>query len=101
MRLPRARWPRAGVAVAVLAAALGVVAFAGGANATAGRQTYLQFNMCGNSCNRGGLAVVSNLEDTIAEGRPFAVTLNEVCENQYDRLRADLTAYRGRFDPTG
>jgi endonuclease/exonuclease/phosphatase family metal-dependent hydrolase len=66
-----------------------------------GRQTYLQLNMCGNVCNHGGLAVVRNLEETIATRRPVAVTLNEVCENQYDRLAADLDAYRGRFDATG
>jgi endonuclease/exonuclease/phosphatase family metal-dependent hydrolase len=65
------------------------------------RQTFLQFNMCGNACNHGDVTVVRNLERTIAEGRPVAVTLNEVCENQYDRLRSDLPDYSGRFDATG
>jgi endonuclease/exonuclease/phosphatase family metal-dependent hydrolase len=103
MRFLRAVWPRAGTAVAVAGAAIVSTAmlFAGGTNAAAGRQTYLQLNMCGNACNHGGLAVVGNLVGIIAAGKPSAVTLNEVCENQYDRLRADLRAYHGRFDPTG
>jgi endonuclease/exonuclease/phosphatase family metal-dependent hydrolase len=71
------------------------------APATAYRQVFLQLNLCGNACNRGALGVVTALEDTIGRARPFAVTLNEVCENQYARLRADLVGYQGRFDPTG
>lgn len=101
MRFLRAFRPRAGAAVAIAGAALVAIVFAGGASAAAGPQTYLQFNMCGNACNNGSLAVVRSLEDAIRAGRPFAVTLNEVCENQYDQLSADLRAYRGRFDPTG
>jgi endonuclease/exonuclease/phosphatase family metal-dependent hydrolase len=101
MGLLRAFWPRAGTAVAVAGTVLAAIVFAGAASATTGWQTYFQFNMCGNACNHGGLAVVRNLERTITAWRPFAVTLNEVCENQFDRLRADLGAYDGRFDPTG
>jgi endonuclease/exonuclease/phosphatase family metal-dependent hydrolase len=93
------RW--LGVAVAVLAVAGPVGARPAGADVAAARQSYLQFNMCGNACNHGELAVVRNLERTIVADRPVAVTLNEVCENQYDRLRADLAGYAGRFDPTG
>jgi endonuclease/exonuclease/phosphatase family metal-dependent hydrolase len=94
----------------IAAAALAVAASASAATATADvagiraaptRQTFLQFNMCGNACNHGDVAVVHNLERTIAEGRPVAVTLNEVCENQFERLRRDLPGYGGRFDPTG
>jgi hypothetical protein len=44
--------------------------------------------------------VVDYVAATIARRRPFAVTLNEMCQNQYDRLRARLTGYRGRFDAT-
>src|SRR5262245_3159486 len=77
------------------------VGFASGANALTGRQAGLQLNMCGNVCNHGGLAVVANIARTIAARAPLAVTLNEVCQNQYDRLRADLAVYSGRFDPTG
>jgi endonuclease/exonuclease/phosphatase family metal-dependent hydrolase len=89
---------RAGAAAIVVLAA---VAVAAGASAVPPRQTYLQFNMCGNMCNDGGLPAAVHLAGSIRTGRPFAVTLNEVCENQYERLRADLAAYRGQFDPTG
>jgi endonuclease/exonuclease/phosphatase family metal-dependent hydrolase len=94
-----AHWLRAATAVVVAAGLL--VATTSGAAATSGRQTFLQLNMCGNACNHGGLAVVRHIEAAIRVARPFAVTLNEVCENQFDRLSADLTTYRGRFDPTG
>src|SRR6266511_5197449 len=90
MRSLRTFWPRACAAIAVAGTTLAAIVYAGGASAAAGRQTYLQLNMCGNACNHGGLAVVRNLESSIVVGRPFAVTLNEVCENQYDQLRADL-----------
>jgi endonuclease/exonuclease/phosphatase (EEP) superfamily protein YafD len=87
---------RLGAAVAAVGAVLATAAFAPGASTT-----YLQLNVCGNVCNHGGVAVVGNLSRAIAADRPFAVTLNEVCENQYDRLRALSPSYRGRFDPTG
>jgi endonuclease/exonuclease/phosphatase family metal-dependent hydrolase len=98
VRIPR-RW--LGVVVAALAVAGAVGARPAGADEVASRQTYLQFNMCGNACNHGDTAVVRNLEQTVAADRPAAVTLNEVCENQYDRLRRDLPGYAGRFDATG
>jgi endonuclease/exonuclease/phosphatase family metal-dependent hydrolase len=97
MKILRGFW----LALGLVATAVAAVVFAGSPGAASGRQAYLQFNMCGNVCNNGGVAVVRDLERTIGARRPTAVTLNEVCENQYDRLRADLTAYRGRFDPTG
>lgn len=86
--------------VAVLAALLAATHVAG-STGPSGQQSYLQLNMCGNACNHGRLPVVRNLETVIEASRPFTVTLNEVCENQYDELRHDLPAYRGRFDPTG
>gem|GEM_PF-1779707 len=92
---------RAAGIVAAAAAMVAAFALSGDAPATAYRQTYLQFNLCGNACSSGGLGVVTDLERSIRERRPFAVTLNEVCENQYDRLLADLVPYQGRFDPTG
>ena len=92
---------RAGLIVAATVAAFAVLALAGGAPATAYRHTYLQFNLCGNACNGAGLGVVTDLVKSINERTPFAITLNEVCENQYLRLRADLIPYDGRFDPTG
>jgi endonuclease/exonuclease/phosphatase family metal-dependent hydrolase len=89
---------------AILAAAVAVLAtlaLAGDARAIGYRQTHLQFNVCGNACNGGGLAVVSDLVNAIERRGPHSVTLNEVCENQYDKLRSDLPAYMGQFDPTG
>jgi endonuclease/exonuclease/phosphatase family metal-dependent hydrolase len=94
----RTVWLTAGVAVvAVAVAALAISSDHGGGY----RHTYLQFNLCGNACNNGELRVVSELVTAVRARRPFAVTLNEVCENQYTRLRADLGSYHGRFDPTG
>jgi endonuclease/exonuclease/phosphatase family metal-dependent hydrolase len=82
-------------------AAVVVLTLAGGARTIDHRHVYLQFNLCGNACSGGALGVVSELVGWINQRRPFAVTLNEVCENQYARLRADLVAYDGRFDATG
>jgi endonuclease/exonuclease/phosphatase family metal-dependent hydrolase len=71
------------------------------AGTTGNQTTYLQFNMCGNVCNGGGVAILTKLATVIANRRPYAVTLNEVCENQFARLEARLAGYEGRFDPTG
>src|SRR3954463_6231648 len=85
-------------ALACLAAIALVIGLAGDAQATPLRRTYLQFNLCGNACNRAGLAVVDRLTAAIRERSPMAVTLNEVCQNQYDHLLAGLPGYHGRFD---
>jgi endonuclease/exonuclease/phosphatase family metal-dependent hydrolase len=87
-------------AVAAVAAAV-AFAVSGTAHPTGFTQTYLQLNMCGNACNNGDYAVTDHIEATIAARTPTVVTLDEVCENQYDRLQADLTAYTGQFDATG
>ncbi len=94
----RTTWVRL---LAIAATVVAALALSGPADATGDLQTFLQFNLCGNACNRGGLQVVTRLEDAIDARRPFAVTLNEVCENQFARLRTDLVLYHGRFDPTG
>jgi endonuclease/exonuclease/phosphatase family metal-dependent hydrolase len=89
---------------AIAAAAVAVLAtftLAGDTRPTRYHQSYLQFNLCGNACNRGALTVVDEVVIAIGRGRPLVVTLNEVCENQYDRLRIDLPGYAGLFDPTG
>ncbi len=104
MRSIRAIWLKTGAIVAVVVAvvaAVAVLALSHEVQATAERHTILQFNLCGHVCNGGGLEVIERLEDSIRDRTPFAVTLNEVCENQYDTLRGDLPAYLGRFDPTG
>lgn len=92
--------PKAGVAAAAAAVAVVVLALTGGARAEPHRHTYLQFNLCGNACSHGGPGVVDELAGWIQRRRPLVVTLNEICENQYERLRADLGAYRGLFEPT-
>ncbi len=65
------------------------------------RQTYLQFNLCGNACSGGGLPVVDDVAAAVHRREPFAATLNEMCENQYDALRHRLPGYQSRFDATG
>src|SRR5262245_55866815 len=100
MRLLRGFRLRAGAVVVAVVVLVGVAVTATSSTA-AGTQAYLQLNMCGNICNSGGLAVVRNLGYAITAGHPVAVTLNEVCENQFDRLRRNLPGYRGRFDSTG
>lgn len=100
VRLLRGFRLRAGAVVVAVVVLVGVTV-TGASGVAAGRQAYLQLNMCGNVCNSGGLAVVRNLDNTIAARHPVAVTLNEMCENQYERLRRNLPGYRGRFDPTG
>jgi endonuclease/exonuclease/phosphatase family metal-dependent hydrolase len=92
----RAVWLTAGVVV-VAVAALAVASEPSGVY----RHTYLQFNLCGNACNHGGFGVVEELVGAVRSRRPYAVTLNEVCENQFSRLRAELAAYHASFDPTG
>jgi endonuclease/exonuclease/phosphatase family metal-dependent hydrolase len=86
--------------VAAAVAVVVVLTLAGGARAAEYRHTYLQYNLCGNACNAGGLGVIDELVAWIDRRRPVAATLNEVCENQYERLRAGLGAYRGFFEPT-
>jgi endonuclease/exonuclease/phosphatase family metal-dependent hydrolase len=97
---PLSSAPTIATAIATVAAAV-AFAISSLAHPTGFGQTYLQLNMCGNVCNDGGYAVTDNIETTIGQHSPTVVTLNEVCENQFDRLQADLPAYQGRFDPTG
>jgi endonuclease/exonuclease/phosphatase family metal-dependent hydrolase len=91
------------LAVLVIAASATLVALPGSAHATAYSHTYLQFNMCGNRCNGGGLTVANDTINSInnRSPQPFIVTLNEVCENQYSHMYYTLAPYYGRFDPTG
>jgi endonuclease/exonuclease/phosphatase family metal-dependent hydrolase len=90
-------------AAAFIAVAAGLAGLAALAlsDSEQGKQTYLQFNLCGNACNSGSLLVVTDLVRWVQDRQPFALTLNEVCENQYDRLRSDLGRYSGRFEATG
>lgn len=55
----------------------------------------LQFNSCGNRCDRGSTgAAVDALVNTIIDFKPHVVTLNEMCLNQYSALRTRI-ANRG------
>jgi endonuclease/exonuclease/phosphatase family metal-dependent hydrolase len=93
--------PIVALALISVAAVLAIVAVLAPSGAAHGSRSYLQFNLCGHACSGGELAVATDLANTIEERMPFVVTLNEVCENQYDQLRTDLAAYDGQFDPTG
>jgi endonuclease/exonuclease/phosphatase family metal-dependent hydrolase len=86
---------------ATLTVLLATVGLSGDARPTDAPYTLLQFNICGNACSSGGDGIVNALAGAVQHRRPFAVTLNEVCENQFARLAAELPAYRGHFDPTG
>lgn len=94
----RATWGRI---AAILAAVVAALALSNGAPASPNRLTFLQANVCGNACNDGRFTVIAHLEDAIRGRQPFAVTLNELCENQFTRLRAELITYRAWFEPTG
>ena len=56
-RAPSGAVLRFAVVAAVLLAIVGLDRSVA-ARTTPGQETYLQFNMCGNVCNRGGVAVV-------------------------------------------
>ncbi|QNE17902.1 endonuclease/exonuclease/phosphatase family protein [Kribbella qitaiheensis] len=52
----------------------------------------LSFNLCGNKCNHGTLAVANEVADSILNRptRPRTATLQEVCAGQAARIRARL-----------
>ena len=87
-----------GTLLVLLLAAL-VVVPAAPSRAASARLTFLSLNMCGNACGQR-MTVVADLEASLSSRQPFAVMLQEVCRGQFDRLRADLPAYRGRFATT-
>jgi endonuclease/exonuclease/phosphatase family metal-dependent hydrolase len=87
--------------LAVILVAVVVLALTGEAAAPPERRLFLQANICGNVCNDGGPAVVDALAASVQARGPAAVTLNELCENQYAHVTAELPSYVGRFDPTG
>jgi endonuclease/exonuclease/phosphatase family metal-dependent hydrolase len=63
---------------------------------------YLQFNMCGNKCRGGNLDVANDVINSVnnSSPQPFAITLNEVCRNQYDHIYGTLVPYYGRYEVT-
>lgn len=60
----------------------------------------VQYNMCGNVCDSKGENDVINFIK--GGGRPLAITLNEVCKSQYDKMldALDDYGYRGSFNIT-
>lgn len=87
-------------ALLVTVAGLAVVpAAVPAASATSARLTFLSANLCGNACGTR-MTVVGDLEQALRARSPYAVTLQEVCRSQLNRLLADLPAYRGRFATT-
>lgn len=83
-----------------------VVALACSAPAAADvRKDFLSFNACGNSCEHGDPAVTDKILSSIMDDsrpHPNGVMLQEMCFNQYDRLRDKLDdhpewAMNGRF----
>jgi endonuclease/exonuclease/phosphatase (EEP) superfamily protein YafD len=71
------------------------------AHASGARMAILQFNMCGWSCGTG-LTVAHDVESSINRHspQPDVVTLEEVCQSQYEDIYATLTPYYGRFFST-
>lgn len=60
------------------------------------RETYMQFNWCGNRCYGGQTEPAGeHLASSIAYHRPLIVTLNEVCYNQLAATRTQLANENG------
>jgi hypothetical protein len=82
-----------------LVAVVGSASFlVGTAPAEAAPYTFLNlsFNLCGNKCNHGALAVANEVADSILNRptRPRTATLQEVCASQAARIRSRLDPHR-------
>ena len=88
------------LALAVAAAVLPIVT-AEPAQASVAHK-YFHFNMCGNKCRGGNLDVANDVINSVnnSSPQPFAMTLNEVCRNQYNHIYSSLLPYYGRFEVT-
>lgn len=68
------------------------------------RRDFFSFNACGNVCNKGGLEVADAIYDSIIDGtqqRPHGVMLQEMCRNQYERLRVRIEAANSPWQMDG
>jgi endonuclease/exonuclease/phosphatase family metal-dependent hydrolase len=85
----------------VVCALLGTLAPGGPAQAAGTALTLLQFNMCGHACGTG-LTIAADVRTSITgrSPQPSVVTLEEVCESQFNNLNSALTAYSGHFTTT-
>ncbi|WBQ05679.1 endonuclease/exonuclease/phosphatase family protein [Kribbella sp. CA-293567] len=91
----------------LLIAALAAVAVSGtlsAAPAAAAPYTFtnLSFNMCGNKCSDGRLAVADEVVDSVLARNARTATLQEICAGQANRIRNRLAAsnYGVIFVPT-
>ncbi|MFL5356126.1 endonuclease/exonuclease/phosphatase family protein [Archangium sp.] len=69
------------------------------------RLNVMQLNIAGWSINKANLAVADRLVDSVADrapGLPLAVSVNEVCFQQWERLynRLQVLGYTGHFGPS-
>ena len=96
----RARWARTMIIVCTMVTVPLVTPTA--ASAASVSHKYFHFNMCGNKCNSGGLSVADDVINSVnnSSPQPFAVTLNEVCRGQWNRMYSALGPYYGRFEVT-
>ncbi|MBF6173143.1 hypothetical protein [Nocardia blacklockiae] len=91
----RTRW-FALTGISVLAAAFALLPTTPAAAAT--QYTFFHFNMAGNM-NHGGHSdfIVPAVRDSITNNWPTAVSLNEVCENQFAEIYWDINARGGNY----
>ena len=97
--MPR-RWTL--VAAALVAAVAGVgVLLTAAFRSPGGDVRLLQFNMCGHVCRDASADKVAAVADLVADVRPEAVALNEVCRVQLDSVVTETAdrgwAMHGRF----
>ncbi|GAA0591415.1 endonuclease/exonuclease/phosphatase family protein [Kribbella sandramycini] len=80
----------------LLAVAATAVAVAGCLTAAPAAAAYtfgnLSFNLCGNKCNDGRLAVADEVVDSIINRNARTATLQEVCAGQANRIRNQLAS---------
>jgi len=54
--------------------------------------TMLQFNMCGSRCNNGGMTVAQDVVNSVNNhANVQVITLNEVCQRQYNYIYTNLS----------
>jgi endonuclease/exonuclease/phosphatase family metal-dependent hydrolase len=88
------RWALLAAAVAVAVAGVGALLATSAFSSPRGGVRLLQFNMCGHVCRDASTAKVAAVAQLLADVRPAAVALNEVCRVQLAGVVAE-TAERG------
>jgi endonuclease/exonuclease/phosphatase family metal-dependent hydrolase len=78
-------------AALVTLAALALALVGAGSAQAEMRYRFWHFNACGNKCNHDkSAALVTAIRRSIEDYSPHAVSLNEICRNQYLDLKAEL-----------